>query len=544
MKGLLALLSIGMISCGGGGFTCPVGEEGCECTSGGICNPGLYCVGGVCVNPTADTSTDTVQDTSTDTTSDTPVEVECTVDLDCDDDDPCTSDTCDEYGDCQYAPVDADDDGYLASSVSGTACTGGTDCDDSDDTTFPGSIAVDCSTSDHDCNGEGDRDNDGDGQDRESCSGTDCDDSDPSTFLGSMAIDCSTDDHDCNGEEDQDNDGDGRHSISCDGFDCDDTNPMIHEDMSEITCDGFDTNCDGSLSLVEDADQDGYANSGCVATGEETDCDDDDVTIHPGATETCDTIDDDCDGTWADGGADDDADGFLDIACSGSDCDDLDAAYNPGESVSCTSEDFNCNGHPDEDDDGDGHVYYLCTFGDDCEDTDVSVLLGECSGVNECCDGCWQRNGCWLDPTTGYLWEDPPIGGSRNWDSAVAYCAALSLAGHGAGEWHLPTISELRKLIRGCPATEDGGYCHVTDSCLTAWDCWENNSCECDPLGGPGADGCYCDPALEGTCSWYWSSSSRADYTVDAWTVSFSNADVHFSDKDSARSIRCVRPGP
>jgi hypothetical protein len=151
MRGLITLLAIGMLSCGGGGSTCSVGEEGCECTSGGVCNPGLDCVGGVCVTETTDTATDTAVDTTADTgTPDTPAETECTVDLDCDDDDLCTTDTCDEYGDCQYDPFDGDEDGFIS-----VEC-GGMDCDDDDATIYPGAAGVCDDGVDNDCDGSSD----------------------------------------------------------------------------------------------------------------------------------------------------------------------------------------------------------------------------------------------------------------------------------------------------------------------------------------------------------------------------------------------------
>jgi hypothetical protein len=113
-----------LFGCGNGGSTCTAGSEGCECTASGYCDPPNTCEGGVCVAP-ADSSTDTAVDTTTDTvTPDTPAETECTVDGDCNDDDPCTTDTCDEYGDCQHEPVDADGDGFPAIEVGGTECGG------------------------------------------------------------------------------------------------------------------------------------------------------------------------------------------------------------------------------------------------------------------------------------------------------------------------------------------------------------------------------------------------------------------------------------
>ncbi len=217
------------------------------------------------------------------------------------------------------------------------------------------------------------------------------------------------------------------------------------------------------------------------------------------------------------------------------DCDDAD----PCTSDRCDLDTGECANDP-LDADGDGHVDILCG-GDDCSDDDSSTFLGECAGVNDCCDGCWQRNGCWVDPTTDLMWEDPPSGGYSNWDEAVAYCDALSLAGHGAGEWHMPTISELRTLVRGCPATEDSGACGVTDACLV--DACSHDCDGCSDWGGPGASGCYWDPALEGVCSLYWSSSSHELFTSYTWYVLFDGAFILYYSKSQVCSVRCVRPG-
>ncbi len=277
----------------------------------------------------------------------------------------------------------------------------------------------------------------------------------------------------------------------------------------------------------------------CATDG---DCDDAD----PCTADRCDLGYDEC----AHDPVDADGDGYPASSVSGTECtggtdclDDLATAYPGAPTVECSELDNDCNGHPDQDDDGDGHVSYLCAAGDDCDDVDALVIVGECAGVNHCCDGCWQRNGCWLDPTTDLVWEDPPLGGRySHLDSAVSYCAALSVAGHGAGEWRLPTISELRTLVRGCPATEDGGLCGVTDACLD--DTCDHDCGGCSGSGGPGEGGCYWDPALEGTCDRYWSSSSHAAYPSYAWFLGFGVADIYYDHEDSELVVRCVRLGP
>jgi hypothetical protein len=89
-----------------------------------------------------------------------------------------------------------------------------------------------------------------------------------------------------------DDDGDG---FSIEEGDCADFDVAFHPDAVDFLGDGFDNNCDN----VDGADQDG--DGAAAASGGGTDCDDDDPDINPGATEICDGVDQDCDGTNDDG---------------------------------------------------------------------------------------------------------------------------------------------------------------------------------------------------------------------------------------------------
>ena len=101
--------------------------------------------------------------------------------------------------------------------------------------------------------------------------------------------------------------------------DCDDGDASVSPAGTE-SCDGVDNNCDGdtdedgavgSFTVYIDADADGYggldsrevcaAPSGTTSTS--TDCDDDEASVSPGASERCNTIDDDCDGDTDEAGA-------------------------------------------------------------------------------------------------------------------------------------------------------------------------------------------------------------------------------------------------
>ncbi|WP_338866446.1 putative metal-binding motif-containing protein [Myxococcus stipitatus] len=155
-----------------------------------------------------------------------------------------------------------------------------------------------------------------------------------------------------------------------------------------VTAEAYEASCDGrviarqveearfpekdvtdlTLDLrAEDLDNDGYVAMKGALPG--TDCDDTRADIHPGATELCDGVDNNCvagesdvDGNvayWvdADGDSYGDAKTAPKFACGappgaalrGGDCDDTNSAIHPGQAeLTCDGKDDNCNGIPDD----------------------------------------------------------------------------------------------------------------------------------------------------------------------------------------------------
>ncbi len=201
---------------------------------------------------------------------------------------------------------------------------------------------------------------------------------------------------------------------------------------------------DATCTVHADADHDGFGDpdvwlpgcappEGYVANAD--DCDDANGAVHPGALETCNDADDDCDGAidkdaidaalwYADGDGDgfgDDLDTFVGCVAAGStatggDCDDGDATVFPGAVEVCDALDDDCDGLIDDDDptlaggapwyadlDGDSYgdpapgAVIACEpppdrVGDatDCDDANAAVhpTADEvCDGIDDDCDG-------------------------------------------------------------------------------------------------------------------------------------------------------------
>ncbi|MBW2709448.1 MAG: DUF1566 domain-containing protein, partial [Deltaproteobacteria bacterium] len=123
-------------------------------------------------------------------------------------------------------------------------------------------------------------------------------------------------------------------------------------------------------------------------------------------------------------------------------------------------------------------------------------------------------NGTVTDTSTGLIWQqDTARDGQGNydtmtWEEALAYCEALNLGGHT--DWRLPTIKELGSLVdlsRYLPSINTTFFPNTVSS------------------------------------SGYWSSTTGANGTHNAWGVYFRNgSDDHFH-KSSSRYVRSVRSG-
>lgn len=158
---------------------------------------------------------------------------------------------------------------------------------------------------------------------------------------------------------------------------------------TEERCNGADDDCDGDVDEIFDVDQDGYLvdSAACRALGLPTDCDDDNATVYPGATEQCDdNIDQDCSGA-ANDAPDADQDGFS--LCN--DCDDTDSFVFPGAAEACNDIDDNCSGSIDEnwDQDGDGSALCPNAIDGDCDDLNplqAPTLPEICDDIDNNCD--------------------------------------------------------------------------------------------------------------------------------------------------------------
>lgn len=189
----------------------------------------------------------------------------------------------------------------------------------------------------------------------------------------------------------------------------------------------------------------------------------------------------------------------------------------------------------DDDDDNDDTTDDDAGSDDDATDDDVADddATDDDSGDDD--------SDTWTDPASGLTWQVVPSSDTMGWDTAKTYCEGLALAGGG---WHLPTISELRSLLRGCAGTVTGGDCSVTDDCLN-YECWDAPCYSCAFGDGPN-NGCYGPVELPDECqsTQYWSASPVADVNGYAWAVVFNNGLVFSSGSVGDQILgyaRCVR---
>ena len=113
-----------------------------------------------------------------------------------------------------------------------------------------------------------------------------------------------------------------------------------------------------------------------------------------------------------------------------------------------------------------------------------------------------------LDKETGLVWERAPDMSTMDWYDALLYSYQVYLGGRMG--WRLPTIEELARLV--------------------------------DPSEGPptlSKD----HPFINVQSSDYWSSTTVAEATTDAWRVNFNNGVVSDGNKNGTLYVWCVQGG-
>ncbi len=115
------------------------------------------------------------------------------------------------------------------------------------------------------------------------------------------------------------------------------------------------------------------------------------------------------------------------------------------------------------------------------------------------------NDGTITDTSTGLMWQQATAAGTYTWQQALAYCEDLDLAGYT--DWRLPDSNELQSIVdyrRFDPAM---------------------------------------NPVFSAVAGYYWSSTTYAYSTFNAWPVDFYYGSVLSYSKSNKVNVRAVRSG-
>ncbi len=227
--------------------------------------------------------------------------------------------------------------------------------------------------------------------------------------------------------------------------DCDDTNNTIYPGAPEL-CDELDNNCNGltdegaTSTYYADVDGDNFGDTdtsieACSApagyVNDNTDCDDSNNTVYPGAPELCDDLDNNCNGLTDEGltttyYADNDGDGFGDANNSTEACT-MPAGY--------VTDNTDC-------DDSNANIYIGATCDDNNPNTTGDIIDANCNCVGTPVAGCTEN-----EVTLNLNLDNYP--GETTWELANDAGNVLYSGGTYPGQVGA-TITEVFCLADGC----------------------------------------------------------------------------------------------
>ena len=239
--------------------------------------------------------------------------------------------------------------------------------------------------------------------------------------------------------------------------DCDDNDPTVNPSATETWYDSIDQDCAGDSDW--DADGDGH-DAAWRPDGTGGDCDDGNPAVHPDATERWyDGVDDDCDGNLHDA----DGDGQDGTQGGGADCDDQDPdVYYGAPETWYDGVDQDCNPATEYDADGDGWDS-AAHGGSDCDDAArfTSPAQAEiCDGQDDDCDGDIDEGGICdsqarvrtiigIDTRNPEIWTTPNIAAASDTDGDGASELVFSSENIGDGRAWLLTVGDATETTVG-----------------------------------------------------------------------------------------------
>lgn len=113
-----------------------------------------------------------------------------------------------------------------------------------------------------------------------------------------------------------------------------------------------------------------------------------------------------------------------------------------------------------------------------------------------------------LDKETGLVWEQSPDASTRTWVDALAHCYQREVGARKG--WRLPTLEELASLVDASQADPSLPVGHAFANVQSAA---------------------------------YWSATTSAGDTANAWYVHFGSGGVDFLGKSASERVWCVRGG-